>query len=263
MTADHRRNAGVIVGIAVLWLCAAMIPCSAQEAGLEPIYAPGQEWPHSVHGRNAGVWNDTLFLALLAAWAVMPAAVGLRVTCRGVAVIVGRGASVWLWSPRAFPQNVCAMKWIIVLAVLACVPARGQSLDLWPDVPPCADTLTYRMIAMPKCNMTLLVGGPRVITTQADLRALLLRHSPPCDTAEMPRINFEQYTLIGRWITLGNCPMGSWFSVYVCRDSSARLYRHTVLQPESPCRGLSSVMSWMLVPKLPEGYSVVFEARKR
>lgn len=151
------------------------------------------------------------------------------------------------------------MKWILLLLPLLITPARAQSLPILLTPPPCAAPLRYTLCAMPKCNMTLLVGGPVVFTSEDSLLARLVRHSPPCDTAEMPRVDFEKQMLIGRWITLGNCPAGKHFSVSVCRDDSARVYRHIVTQAESPCRGLSSYMSWILVPRLPEGYRVVFE----
>ncbi len=153
------------------------------------------------------------------------------------------------------------MKWILMVLPLLVLTARAQSQPLDPlrTQEPCAVRLPFTLCAMPGCNMTLLVGGPVVFTSEDSLRARLVRHSPPCDTAEMPRIDFGKQTLIGRWITLGNCPAGKRFSVSVCRDDSARVYRHIVAQEESPCRGLSSYMSWILVPRLPEGYRVVFE----
>lgn len=151
------------------------------------------------------------------------------------------------------------MKWILLFLPLLIVPVRAQSLGDSLEPRPCAAPLPYTLCAMPECNMTLLVGGPAVFATEDSLRARFARHSPPCDTAEMPRIDFARYTLIGRWITLGNCPAGRFFTVSVCRDDSARTYRHIVTQAESPCRGLSSYMSWILVPRLPEGYRVAFE----
>jgi hypothetical protein len=156
-----------------------------------------------------------------------------------------------------------AMKAILLLICLLLVPALcgPNAARAGQETQP--QSLKYEEIQMPPCNMTLLVGGSVVFTTKEELRARFHRHTPPCNEAQIPRIDFDKYTLIGRWITLGNCPAGKMFTLKVIRDDKAQVYRHVVNVETMPCRGLSSYMSWVLVPKLPEGYTVNFEGSAR
>ncbi len=149
---------------------------------------------------------------------------------------------------KAIPLLIC-----LLLVPALCGPnAASAQHERQPE------QLKYKPIQMPPCNMTLLVNGPVVFKTEEELRARFRRHTPPCDEAQVPRIDFDKHTLIGRWITLGNCPAGKKFKIEVIRDDEARVYRHVLEVETMPCRGLSSYMSWILVPKLPEGYTVVF-----
>lgn len=152
------------------------------------------------------------------------------------------------------------MKWIVLSFLSLLTLAVSAEAQLPPDLTasPCADSVGYTEIAMPTCDMTLLIDGPVVIETERELRDRVARHESICDTALIPPIDFSRHTLIGRWIHLGNCAAGQHFAVRVCRDEGARVYRHIVAVEENPCRGLSSYMSWILVPKLPPGYTVVF-----
>ncbi|HVZ39282.1 MAG TPA: hypothetical protein VHI13_08405 [Candidatus Kapabacteria bacterium] len=112
---------------------------------------------------------------------------------------------------------------------------------------------------MPHCGRTLLVHGQLVVTTAAELHDRFVLYNAVCDTNAIPTFDFEKYTLIGCWVTLGNCGAGHIFNITVCRDDSAHCYRHILERRENPCRGISSYMSWLLVPRLPAGYRVVFE----
>lgn len=149
------------------------------------------------------------------------------------------------------------MRWVPFYFLLAIAAAGAQTSDETPAVP-CAESVAFREIMMPHWSMTLLVNGPVVAVSAAGLRDLVARHSPPCDTAQIPEIDFDRETLIGVWIHLGNCAAGYRYSIRICRDDSAHAYRYALKTWENPCRGTSSRIAWVLVPKLPEGYSVTF-----
>jgi hypothetical protein len=160
------------------------------------------------------------------------------------------------------------VKWTIVLLLMLIFSAgaRTAGAQMLDDVKlelPCADTIAYTEVPMRTCSMTLLVGGSVVYNTADELRNRAHLYAPVCDTALLPEIDFEKFTLIGSWIGLGNCRSGQRFVVHVCRDDSAKVYRHIVQVASHRCRGTSSYMLWIIVPKLPPGYTVVFEGMER
>jgi hypothetical protein len=77
-------------------------------------------------------------------------------------------------------------------------------------------------------------------------------------------IDFSRYTLLGVDIYNGEChsfPMEH----KVIKDEAAKLYRFQVTHPQAkiPCAGIYHHELWVLAPKLPEGYDVVFEITEK
>jgi hypothetical protein len=154
------------------------------------------------------------------------------------------------------PRNL-----LILCTLLGCIsagPVTARSHDA-----PRTTQVSYKAIPMPACCDALLSLGPVVIESTKDLHLGLRWFSPPCEGLDAPHIDFSKYTLIGQWLNLGNCPAGRGYDVSVVRDDAAREYRHHTVARSMPCRGVSRKALWILVPKLPDGYTVRFESTSR
>jgi len=79
-----------------------------------------------------------------------------------------------------------------------------------------------------------------------------------CVSAVAPKIDFQQYTLIGVGTMVGGCPAGNRLDVAVEQDEARQVYRLKVTTYDNPCRGLSYRQQWVLVKKMPVGYKVEF-----
>jgi len=98
-----------------------------------------------------------------------------------------------------------------------------------------------------------------IIRDEAAFQALeiLPVNSPECvGTTTLPEIDFNIHTLLGLYAD-GTCKAS--FDRHVIRDDAAMKYVYTIsVTPCGNCESLAFGMNWVLVPKLPENYSVEF-----
>lgn len=86
-----------------------------------------------------------------------------------------------------------------------------------------------------------------------------LLSSSPCAGYTLPHIDFNQYTLLGKYAT-GKCKAE--FHRQVIRDDAAKTYNFTVyVFDKGICKSEPIDMNWVIVPKLPQGYNVVFNIK--
>ena len=94
--------------------------------------------------------------------------------------------------------------------------------------------------------------------------ALELRknYKSECDSAVPEAIDFIKHTLLGMRTTGGGCSVD--FFRKVTKDDAGKKYEYLVrvLECGICSKGFRS-MNWVLVPKLPQGYSVEFEVKNR
>lgn len=77
-----------------------------------------------------------------------------------------------------------------------------------------------------------------------------------CDTAQLPNIDFDKYSLIGIF-TEGQCSLNN--TKEIITDTSHKDYVYRIKVNESgSCKMLVTTMNWAKVPKLPSDYNVVF-----
>ena len=72
-----------------------------------------------------------------------------------------------------------------------------------------------------------------------------------------PKIDFSEYTLLGQDANSGGCEMPD-YKVEINKDGFNVIYRLTVI-PKGYCELTILKNMWILIPKLPKGYSVKFE----
>lgn len=85
-------------------------------------------------------------------------------------------------------------------------------------------------------------------------------HSKWCENLTMPSIDFSQKTLLGKYAS-GSC--GASFEKNVIRDDSKKEYKYRIYVKESFCISgpPQESMNYILVPKVPDDYKVVFEVK--
>ena len=80
-----------------------------------------------------------------------------------------------------------------------------------------------------------------------------------CTGYALPYIDFNQYTLLGKYAT-GQCKVA--FHRQVLKDDGAKTYNFTIyVYDKGICKKEAIDMNWVTVPKLPQGYTVVFNVK--
>lgn len=99
-----------------------------------------------------------------------------------------------------------------------------------------------------------------VIDDQNAFQALLdttFQSSSLCDTTNHPTIDFSQYTLIGTFRDASGCSQEFIKHLYI--DDINKKYIYSVqVEEEGGCLPYVVSMNWILVPKLPNDYTVEF-----
>ena len=75
---------------------------------------------------------------------------------------------------------------------------------------------------------------------------------------KIPAVDFEKHTVLGKYASGGGCDIA--FHRNVEKNNRRKMYVYTIkVKTCGFCEKLGMSMNWVLVPKLPEGYTVKFE----
>ena len=79
------------------------------------------------------------------------------------------------------------------------------------------------------------------------------------------KIDFAKHTLLGVAFRSGYCRIPAGLRVETIKDAAKKQYLFAVsyLGPQGVCRHLGGYAVWVLAPKLPDDYEVVFEVKAR
>ena len=104
-----------------------------------------------------------------------------------------------------------------------------------------------------------------IITNDSTYQALSVNlkydfvNRPECNNAEPQLIDFLKHSLLGHYAS-GGCEVD--FIREVTDDNANQRYIYTIKVLEcGRCKKLQVSMNWVLVPKLPQGYTVKFEVK--
>jgi hypothetical protein len=99
------------------------------------------------------------------------------------------------------------------------------------------------------------LGKHHVIDDKKTLQELI-RNCQSRDI-KLPKINFSKHTLIAMYAPTDLCVR---LKLKIIRDDAEKRYHH-IITANKPlrCRGIGSVGFWVLIPKMPRGYEVIFE----
>lgn len=109
-----------------------------------------------------------------------------------------------------------------------------------------------------------LRGKEFVINSEEEYLKLLEYRSlnPRCENFELLEIDFSKKTLLGKYAEGVGCSIN--FEREVRRDETRKKIVYSIeVVEEGLCEMLGSSMNWILIPKVPPGYSVDFEVEKK
>lgn len=81
-----------------------------------------------------------------------------------------------------------------------------------------------------------------------------------CENESFPVIDFSEYALLGLWADGGGCSINYYRTVGDIQDEHKYIYTVTV-QECGFCEMYGFSYNWVLVPKLPTGYTVDFQVK--
>lgn len=79
----------------------------------------------------------------------------------------------------------------------------------------------------------------------------------------LEKIDFDRYTLVGIELNTGYCRVPLGLTSQAVKNDMEKQYilKISYIEPQGLCRALSQYDLWVLVPKLPENYTVKFEVK--
>ena len=78
-----------------------------------------------------------------------------------------------------------------------------------------------------------------------------------CDTAELPKIDFDKYSLIGKYTEGGGCEVS--YNREIIDNKTKNKIVYTIdVEYSGSCLMLITNMNWALIPKLKKDYNVEF-----
>jgi len=108
------------------------------------------------------------------------------------------------------------------------------------------------------CCMNDFRDSSFIIQSEAQLDSLF--EYKTCSDLQKPEIDFSEHTLLGYYVDGGGCDIQ--FIREVTVDESEQRYIYTVKVKECGwCAKLGYSMNWVLVPKLPENWTVEFRTQ--
>jgi hypothetical protein len=134
-----------------------------------------------------------------------------------------------------------------------------QNLEIDHDCFPFVLYVTIQNVEGSRARENPPIAEEFVINSQNDYQKLLKYRRPSCPQATLPTVDFENYTLLGRYAE-GTCATTG-FSRKVVRDDITKTYTYTVEPQNSPvaCMGPGlQDMNWITISKIPAGFSVKF-----
>lgn len=99
-----------------------------------------------------------------------------------------------------------------------------------------------------------------IITNDSLYQNLLTLGTVVCDDYTLPEIDFATYTLLGKFTFSNGSP--KYYKREVIKDEGNMKYIYNIYMKCKNNKKEALSMNWVLVPKLPAGYSVEFSVEK-
>lgn len=137
------------------------------------------------------------------------------------------------------------------------LPGKSRSLP---------ETLETRPIDLKDCIQTIFKRQFVIKDEETYLKAIRNDASRPRCLKEVEKIDFSKHTLLGIGINSGYCRVPRGLAYQAVKDPAKKQYLLSIsyIDPRgSVCRAWTQYDLWVLVPKVPEDYEVVFDVKAR
>ena len=126
-----------------------------------------------------------------------------------------------------------------------------------------AQNLETRQIDLKSCIQTFF--DKEFIIRDREIFLKTIRNDASRDEClqNLENIDFDKFTLLGIELNTGYCDMPLGLELNAVKDEAKKQYILNIsyLAPQGTCRALSQYDLWILVPKLPENYTVNFNVK--
>jgi hypothetical protein len=115
-----------------------------------------------------------------------------------------------------------------------------------------------------ECIYPLDAPEELIITSQEEYEKLLdyISENPSCQGFVLPYIDFSENTLLGKRAYGSGCSITFERHVYEDIENKKITYSVTVIE-EGCCEMIHMSLNWIIIPKIPSDYTVVFEVDRK
>jgi hypothetical protein len=138
----------------------------------------------------------------------------------------------------------------VFLTVCSAISANAQNLET-------------RQIDLKGCIQMIFDKEFIIETGETFLKTIRNDASRDFCLKNLEKINFDKHTLIGVELNTGYCRTPSGLEAQAVKDETEKQYvlKISYIEPPGSCRALSQYDLWLLVPKLPEKYTIKFDVK--
>ena len=140
----------------------------------------------------------------------------------------------------------------LFLTVCSIITANGQNLET-------------RQVDLQGCIQTFFDSKFVIKTRETFLKAIRNDASREECLKNLEKIDFDKNTLLGIELNTGYCRTPLGLEVQAVKNETEKQFIVNVsyIEPQGLCRALSRYDLWVLVPKLPENYTVKFDVKAK
>lgn len=126
-----------------------------------------------------------------------------------------------------------------------------------------AQNLETREIDLKGCIQTIFQKSFIIKDRETFLKTIRNDMSRERCLKDLEKIDFEKNSLLGIELNTGYCdaPLGLEAQAFKNEPEKQYLVKISYVEPRGSCRALSQYDLWLLVPKLPENYTVKFDVK--
>jgi len=141
---------------------------------------------------------------------------------------------------------------VLFLTICSVIPANAQNLET-------------RQIDLKGCIQTFF--GDQFVIKDRETFLKKIRSDASRDKClkDFGKFDFDKHTLLGIELNTGYCRTPLGLEAQAVKNETEKQYvlKISYIEPRGTCRALSQYDLWLLVPKLPENYTVKFEVKGR
>lgn len=116
---------------------------------------------------------------------------------------------------------------------------------------------TVKTLDLGECFLFANVDSSKTITTEQEWNDFKTAKFKNCNTGQIQTVDFNQHSLLAKFTKTIGCNAGMERNLSI--DNSNKLYTYTIkIKKCTGCNTQITSSNWIVVPKIPDGYTVKF-----